>query len=51
MTLARITCMEPGCTNAIWYDPKSADSGEVPLYCEKHRTAEGRHSATRDMRR
>jgi hypothetical protein len=42
-----ITCAEPGCTNRIEYF--SVDK-EVPLYCEQHRTEEGRHSAKRKLR-
>jgi len=42
-----ITCAEPGCTNRIEYF--SVDK-EVPLYCEHHRTEDGRNSATRKLR-
>jgi hypothetical protein len=45
MTRCSITCMEPGCRNSIYYDTET--DTEVPLYCEKHRTEDGRHSATR----
>jgi len=53
MTRCSITCMEPGCLNKIYYetDKRSDDyTGETPLYCEQHRTEEGRHSATRKLR-
>lgn len=43
-----ITCMEPGCQNHITY---WTDSDEVPLYCEKHRTEDGRHAAVRVLRK
>ena len=62
MTKCSITCMEPGCTNKIYYtvaDKKECISfgmpndevsdDEVPLYCERHRTEEGRHSAVRKL--
>jgi hypothetical protein len=42
-----ITCQEPGCTNHIKY---SRDDVEVPLYCERHRTKEGRHSRVRVLK-
>jgi len=41
-----ITCAEPGCVKQIVY--YSGDK-EIPLYCERHRTEEGRHSATRKL--
>lgn len=41
-----ITCMEPGCKNPIYY---YTDDIEVPLYCERHRTDDGRHSAVRNL--
>ena len=43
-----ITCMEPDCTGHIWYEE---GAWSVPLYCHKHRTKEGRHSAERDLRK
>ena len=47
MTRCSITCMEPGCTNRIYYD--NYTDIEAPLYCEKHRTEEGRHAATKKI--
>lgn len=44
---AVITCLEHGCTNTIAYDNEDY---EVPLYCAKHRTEDGRHSQTRVLR-
>lgn len=45
---AVITCAEPGCCNKIEYDPD--EDIEVPLYCCRHRTEDGRHSQTRRLR-
>jgi hypothetical protein len=42
-----ITCSEPGCFNHIHY---TRDDDEVSLYCEKHRTKEGRHSRVRVLK-
>lgn len=42
-----ITCVEPGCNNHIHYTDKDK---EVPLYCEKHRTEEGRHAGVRELK-
>lgn len=44
---AAITCMGCGCLNKIYY---SSEDIEAPLYCERHRTEEGRHSAMRRLR-
>ncbi len=44
---ATITCAEPGCTQTIRYE---IGDMSVPLYCEKHRTKEGRHAAMRKVR-
>ena len=55
MTRCSITCMEHGCNNKIYYTVKGGlDSSmdadiEVPLYCEKHRTMDGRHSKVRRL--
>jgi hypothetical protein len=49
MSKAVITCMETGCQNKIYYDPKLDD--EVPLYCERHRTYSGRHADVRNLRK
>ena len=38
-----ITCILPGCTHIIKYGPNE----DVPLYCEFHRTLEGKHSQMR----
>jgi len=46
-TLCAVTCMDPGCNNKIRY---FACDKEIYLYCEKHRTEEGRHSQTRLLR-
>ena len=43
-----ITCMEPTCTNQIKY---TNEDTEVPLYCEKHRTEEGRHSQVKILKK
>ena len=64
MTRCSITCAEPGCTNKIYYTvadkkecisfcmPNDKESDEeVPLYCERHRTEEGRHSAVRTLKK
>lgn len=48
MTRCSITCAEPGCLNKIFYDTATDD--EVPLYCYKHATEEGRHSAVRELK-
>ena len=40
------TCIEPGCTNKIYYDVPAIRPREIPLYCEKHRSTTGRHAAT-----
>lgn len=45
MTRCTITYREPGCTTPIYYDDMLDD--EVPMYCPKHRSVEGRHSETR----
>jgi phenylacetate-coenzyme A ligase PaaK-like adenylate-forming protein len=45
---AVITCLEHGCTNTIAYDNEDY---EVPLYCSKHRTDDGRHSHTRVLKK
>jgi hypothetical protein len=42
-----ITCMEPGCTNHIHYTDEDI---EVPLYCHRHATEDGRHSAVRKLK-
>lgn len=42
MTRCSITCMEPGCHEKISYDTEK--DIEVPLYCCRHRTDDGRHS-------
>lgn len=42
-----VTCIEPGCSNHIHY---TEEDFEVPLYCDKHRTKEGRHSRTRNLK-
>lgn len=47
MTKCAITCQEPGCTNRIFYDDET--DTEVPLYCNTHRSSEGRHSATKQI--
>jgi hypothetical protein len=47
-TRCTITCMEHGCQTPIFY--QSTDD-EVPLYCEKHRTDEGRHSQVRVLKK
>jgi len=46
-TRSVITCAEVGCTNHIVYNPQEDD--EVYLYCERHRTEDGRHSQTRRL--
>lgn len=64
MTRCSITCMEPGCHNRIYYTvadaAKSVGFGmkldevsdiEVPLYCPKHCSDYGRHSAVRRLPR
>jgi hypothetical protein len=54
MTRCSITCQEPGGSNKIYYetDPEHGDYEHfVPMYCERHRTEEGRHSQTRAVRR
>jgi hypothetical protein len=48
-TRSVITCAESGCMNHIIYNPQ--EDSEVPLYCEKHRTKYGRHSATRSLKK
>ena len=48
MTRCSITCMDPGCNEKIFYD--TDDDIEVNIYCEKHRTKEGRHAAMRKVR-
>ncbi len=47
MTKSVITCMEPGCTRLIPYDPEQESI--IPAYCPLHRTETGRHSATRKV--
>jgi hypothetical protein len=47
VTRCTVTCQEPGCSEQIRYD---SDDIEVPLYCWKHRSREGRHSAVRGLR-
>ena len=42
-----ITCVEPGCTNQMRYHEYDV---EVPIYCETHRTREGRHSRVRVLK-
>ena len=43
-----ITCLEVGCNTKIKYSPEDE---EVPLYCSKHRTVEGKHAETRKLKR
>lgn len=53
MTRCTITCMEPGCKAHIRYETDPEEVGftdRIPLYCELHRTEEGRHSASRENR-
>ena len=45
---AVITCLEHGCSNTI---PYSNEDYEVPLYCSKHRTEEGKHSEVRVLKK
>ena len=47
MTRCSITCLEPGCSAKIFYETET--DTEVSLYCEKHRTEDGRHSQTRTL--
>jgi len=47
MGKAVITCMEPGCTCLIPYDPEQESI--IPAYCLIHRTETGRHSLKRKV--
>jgi len=47
MTRCAITCAEPGCNEKIFYE--TVDT-EVHLYCWKHRSVDGRHSAVRQLK-
>ena len=43
-----ITCLEVGCKTPIKY---TSEDTEVPLYCETHRTLEGRHSQVKILKK
>ena len=47
MGKAVITCMEPGCTRLIPYDPEQ--ESVIPAYCPIHRTDTGKHSLKRKV--
>jgi hypothetical protein len=42
-----ITCSEPGCNRQIEYEDGDF---EVPLYCCKHYSDDGRHSGTKALK-
>ena len=45
-SLCTMSCCEPSCLEYIHY---RKDDAEVPLYCWKHRSKNGRHAAVRSL--